>query len=29
VVMLASKRADLGEEFREWLAEFVAGGAKG
>ena len=29
VVMLASKRADLGEEFRSWLAEFVAGGAKG
>jgi UTP--glucose-1-phosphate uridylyltransferase len=29
VVMLASKRPDLGEEFREWLAEFVAGGAKG
>jgi UTP--glucose-1-phosphate uridylyltransferase len=29
VVMLASKRADLGEEFRTWLAEFVAGGAKG
>jgi UTP--glucose-1-phosphate uridylyltransferase len=29
VVMLASKRADLGEEFRAWLGEFVAGGAKG
>ncbi|MET0424011.1 MAG: UTP--glucose-1-phosphate uridylyltransferase [Actinoplanes sp.] len=29
VVMLASKRADLGEEFRTWLGEFVAGGAKG
>jgi UTP--glucose-1-phosphate uridylyltransferase len=29
VVMLASKRADLGEEFRDWLAEFVAGGSKG
>lgn len=29
VVMLASKRDDLGEEFRSWLAEFVAGGAKG
>ena len=29
VVMLAAKRADLGEEFRSWLAEFVAGGAKG
>ena len=29
VVMLASKRADLGEEFRAWLAEFVSGGAKG
>jgi UTP--glucose-1-phosphate uridylyltransferase len=27
--MLASKRADLGEEFRGWLAEFVRGGAKG
>ncbi|HET6479572.1 MAG TPA: UTP--glucose-1-phosphate uridylyltransferase [Actinoplanes sp.] len=29
VVMLAAKRDDLGEEFRSWLAEFVAGGAKG
>jgi UTP--glucose-1-phosphate uridylyltransferase len=29
VVMLASKRADLGEEFRGWLADFVAGGAQG
>ena len=29
VVMLAAKRADLGEEFKSWLAEFVAGGAKG
>jgi UTP--glucose-1-phosphate uridylyltransferase len=29
VVMLAAKREDLGEEFRSWLAEFVAGGAKG
>ena len=29
VVMLASKRDDLGEEFRSWLAEFVAGGARG
>jgi UTP--glucose-1-phosphate uridylyltransferase len=29
VVMLAVKRADLGEEFRTWLTEFVAGGAQG
>ena len=29
VVQLAAKREDLGEEFRAWLAEFVAGGAKG
>jgi UTP--glucose-1-phosphate uridylyltransferase len=29
VVMLAAKRADLGEEFRSWLAEFVGGGARG
>ncbi|MBL7254738.1 UTP--glucose-1-phosphate uridylyltransferase [Paractinoplanes lichenicola] len=29
VVMLAAQRDDLGEEFRSWLAEFVAGGAKG
>ncbi|MFF5079648.1 UTP--glucose-1-phosphate uridylyltransferase [Actinoplanes sp. NPDC000266] len=29
VVMLAAKRDDLGEEFRSWLAEFVAGGARG
>ena len=29
VVELAAKRADLGEEFRAWLAEFVAGGANG
>ncbi len=29
VVMLASQREDLGEEFRTWLADFVAGGAKG
>jgi UTP--glucose-1-phosphate uridylyltransferase len=29
VVEIAAKRADLGEEFRAWLAEFVAGGAKG
>ncbi|WP_433298300.1 UTP--glucose-1-phosphate uridylyltransferase [Actinoplanes sp. CA-030573] len=29
VVMLASKRADIGSEFRGWLEEFVAGGAKG
>lgn len=29
VVMLAAKRDDLGEEFRAWLQEFVAGGAKG
>jgi UTP--glucose-1-phosphate uridylyltransferase len=29
VVMLAAKREDLGAEFRSWLAEFVAGGAKG
>jgi UTP--glucose-1-phosphate uridylyltransferase len=29
VVQLAAKRADLGEEFRAWLAEFVAGGPKG
>jgi UTP--glucose-1-phosphate uridylyltransferase len=29
VVMLASQRPDLGAEFRSWLAEFVAGGAKG
>ncbi|WP_250027883.1 UTP--glucose-1-phosphate uridylyltransferase [Paractinoplanes maris] len=29
VVMLAAARDDLGEEFRSWLAEFVAGGAKG
>jgi UTP--glucose-1-phosphate uridylyltransferase len=29
VVQLAVKRADLGEEFRSWLEEFVAGGTKG
>ena len=29
VVTLAARRADLGEEFRSWLGEFVAGGAKG
>ncbi|MCO8272502.1 UTP--glucose-1-phosphate uridylyltransferase [Actinoplanes sp. TRM 88003] len=29
VVMLAAERDDLGEEFRSWLAEFVAGGARG
>jgi UTP--glucose-1-phosphate uridylyltransferase len=29
VVMLAAKRPDLGEEFRAWLSEFVAGGAQG
>jgi len=29
VVELAAKREDLGEEFRAWLAEFVAGGANG
>jgi len=29
VVMLAAKRADLGEEFRSWLGDFVAGGARG
>src|SRR5690349_8203239 len=29
VVQIAVKRADLGDEFRSWLAEFVAGGAKG
>jgi UTP--glucose-1-phosphate uridylyltransferase len=29
VVQIAAKRADLGEEFRAWLGEFVAGGAKG
>ena len=29
VVQLAVKRADLGEEFRTWLEEFVAGGTKG
>ena len=27
--VLAAERDDLGEEFRSWLAEFVAGGAKG
>jgi UTP--glucose-1-phosphate uridylyltransferase len=29
VVQLAVKRADLGNEFRSWLEEFVAGGTKG
>jgi UTP--glucose-1-phosphate uridylyltransferase len=29
VVQIAVKRADLGEEFRAWLGEFVAGGARG
>ena len=29
VVQLAAKREDLGEEFRAWLVEFVAGGIKG
>lgn len=29
VVQLAAKREDLGAEFRAWLGEFVAGGAKG
>jgi UTP--glucose-1-phosphate uridylyltransferase len=29
VVELAAKREDLGEEFRAWLGEFVAGGARG
>jgi UTP--glucose-1-phosphate uridylyltransferase len=29
VVQLASEREDIGEEFRGWLAEFVAGGSKG
>jgi UTP--glucose-1-phosphate uridylyltransferase len=29
VVELAAKREDLGPEFRAWLSDFVAGGAKG
>jgi UTP--glucose-1-phosphate uridylyltransferase len=29
VVELAAKREDLGPEFRAWLTDFVAGGAKG
>ncbi|GAB1643199.1 UTP--glucose-1-phosphate uridylyltransferase GalU [Krasilnikovia sp. MM14-A1259] len=29
VVQLAVKRHDLGAEFRQWLTEFVAGGAQG
>ena len=29
VVELAAKREDLGEEFRAWLVDFVAGGPKG
>ena len=29
VVEIAAKRPDLGEEFRAWLADFVAGGARG
>jgi UTP--glucose-1-phosphate uridylyltransferase len=29
VVELAVKRPDLGPQFKEWLADFVAGGAKG
>jgi UTP--glucose-1-phosphate uridylyltransferase len=29
VVQLAAQRPDLGAEFRAWLAEFVAGGARG
>ena len=29
VVQIAVKRADLGNEFRSWLEEFVAGGARG
>ena len=29
VVELAAKREDLGPEFRAWLADFIAGGARG
>jgi UTP--glucose-1-phosphate uridylyltransferase len=29
VVELAAKRPDLGEEFRAWLTDFVAGGTRG
>jgi UTP--glucose-1-phosphate uridylyltransferase len=29
VVEIAAKRPDFGAEFRQWLSEFVAGGAKG